>query len=203
MNNSNWHYDHVNSQTNTQEQLYKMLDKLKSMAREVPPKYQPRLSYDLLSSLAAQLLDDTVLLIVAELTELQHMTERHLHQTRCSLLARHRAERDRLLREQKVAMDTARCGGRVHALPQLTAAHAQALQQLDQQHQLEMKQCNSNILNILDQKVAEQQSTLQQAGVPGFFVTNNPVDVRVQMYIVNFITKLSKNNPAVSYACTS
>ena len=53
-------------------------------------KYQPRLSYDLLSSLAGLLLDDTVLQIVAELADLQHMTERRHHQARSELLARHR-----------------------------------------------------------------------------------------------------------------
>uniref|UniRef100_A0A2P2I679 Protein DGCR6-like n=1 Tax=Hirondellea gigas TaxID=1518452 RepID=A0A2P2I679_9CRUS len=195
---STWQHD-----SKTQDRLYKMLHKLKSMARQVPPKYQPRLSYELLSSLAALLLDDTVLQIVAELTELQHMTERHLHQTRCALLARLRVERDDMVKSQKAIVEKARCGGRIHALPQLLASHGHDLQELDERQQRELQHCNNNILNIIDHKVAEQQSTLQQVGVPGFFPTNNPLDVRVQMYILNFIVKLSKNNPAVAYSCTS
>ena len=43
-------------------------------------------------------------------------------------------------------------------------------------------------------QVAEQQSTLEQVGVPGFHVTNSPMDVRVQMYILNFITKLTSDS---------
>lgn len=42
----------------------------------------------------------------------------------------------------------------------------------------------------IDQKVAEQQVTLEQAGVPGFRVTNNPTEVKVQMHIVDFIRRL-------------
>ena len=43
----------------------------------------------------------------------------------------------------------------------------------------------------LDQKVMDQQSTLEKAGVPGFFVTNNPTDIRLQMYLLAFILRLA------------
>jgi hypothetical protein len=42
-------------------------------------------------------------------------------------------------------------------------------------------------------QVSDQQVTLEKAGVPGFFVTNNPLDVKVQMYLLDFILRLSKN----------
>ena len=48
------------------------------------------------------------------------------------------------------------------------------------------------IVMELDQKVMEQQSTLEKAGVPGFFVTNKPNDLKVQMYLLEFITRLSE-----------
>lgn len=41
-------------------------------------------------------------------------------------------------------------------------------------------------------KVADQQQTLEQAGVPGFFVTSSALDVKVQMYLLDFIFRLSK-----------
>ena len=44
----------------------------------------------------------------------------------------------------------------------------------------------------LDQKVMDQQSTLEKAGVPGFYVTNKPQDIRMQMYLLDFIVRLSK-----------
>lgn len=34
--------------------------------------------------------------------------------------------------------------------------------------------------------------TLEKAGVPGFFVTNKPIEVKVQMYLLDFILRLSK-----------
>jgi hypothetical protein len=42
-------------------------------------------------------------------------------------------------------------------------------------------------------QVSDQQVTLEKAGVPGFFVTNNPLDVKLQMYLLDFILRLSKN----------
>jgi len=44
----------------------------------------------------------------------------------------------------------------------------------------------------LDQKVMDQQSTLEKAGVPGFFVTNKPNDLRVQMFLLDFIVRLAQ-----------
>lgn len=43
----------------------------------------------------------------------------------------------------------------------------------------------------LDQQVMDQQSTLEKAGVPGFYVTNKPQDIRLQMYLLDFIVRLS------------
>ena len=50
----------------------------------------------------------------------------------------------------------------------------------------------------LDQKVMDQQCTLERAGVPGFHVTNNPNDVRLQMYLLEFITRLSQKEEFAS-----
>ena len=44
----------------------------------------------------------------------------------------------------------------------------------------------------LDQKVMDQQSMLEKAGIPGFFVTNNPYEVRLQMHLLEFITRLGQ-----------
>jgi len=43
----------------------------------------------------------------------------------------------------------------------------------------------------LDQKVSDQQVMLEKAGVPGFYVTNTPSEIRLQMYLLEFILKLS------------
>ena len=57
----------------------------------------------------------------------------------------------------------------------------------------------SSILR-LDQKVTEQQVTLEQAGVAGFYATKNPTDIKVQMILLDFISQLEKkeNNGELS-----
>lgn len=44
----------------------------------------------------------------------------------------------------------------------------------------------------MDQKMMEQQSTLEKAGVPGFYVTNDPTEIRLQMYLLDFICRLPR-----------
>lgn len=41
-------------------------------------------------------------------------------------------------------------------------------------------------------QVSDQQVTLEKAGVPGFFVTNKPIAIKVQMYLLDFILRLSR-----------
>ena len=40
--------------------------------------------------------------------------------------------------------------------------------------QYELEQMDERLLLDIDEKVADQQATMQSAGVPGFFVTNDP-----------------------------
>ncbi|CAG9115832.1 unnamed protein product [Plutella xylostella] len=55
----------------------------------------------------------------------------------------------------------------------------------------EMKQTDMKLVMQLDQKVSDQQVTLEKAGVPGFFVTNKPIEIKVQMHLLDFILRLS------------
>ena len=38
------------------------------------------------------------------------------------------------------------------------------------------------------------QVTLERAGVPGFYVTNNPTEVQVQMYLLEFIVRIGNKD---------
>lgn len=49
---------------------------------------------------------------------------------------------------------------------------------------------DTHIIKMLDQKVIDQQSMLEKAGIPGFSVTVNSNEIQLQMYIVDFILKL-------------
>ncbi len=51
---------------------------------------------------------------------------------------------------------------------------------------------DERIVLEIDHRVAEQQITLEKAGVAGFFRTIKPEEVRLQMYVLDIIRKLSK-----------
>ena len=54
----------------------------------------------------------------------------------------------------------------------------------------ELKKMDTHIIKMLDQKVIDQQSMLEKAGIPGFSVTVNSNEIQLQMYILDFIIKL-------------
>lgn len=65
-------------------------------------------------------------------------------------------------------------------------------------HLSELKQADMNLILQLDQLVSDQQSALEKAGVPGFYPTSNPQEIRVQMYLLDFILKLGKESELTS-----
>ncbi|XP_014663392.1 PREDICTED: protein DGCR6-like isoform X1 [Priapulus caudatus] len=171
-----------------QEKHYFMLSQLQDMAGELPAKYQQRLPYDLLSGLASALLDGTVFQIVHGLTEIQQMTERNLFNQRMSLLNTYKTNRQDILKKQKEAIQASM--SRPHNIPVVEAKFQKDLKELDQKHEADLNRTDMKLILELDQKVSDQQVTLEKAGVPGFFVTNNPQEVRVQMYQLDFIIRL-------------
>ena len=67
-------------------------------------------------------------------------------------------------------------------------------QALDKRIEVEIANMDERILNDLDQRTSDQQSTLEAAGVPGFYITNNPQETKLQMYMLEMILKLSGMN---------
>ena len=59
-------------------------------------------------------------------------------------------------------------------------------------HQNELENLDISTILKLDHKVTEQQLTLEQAGVAGFYATKNPTDIKVQMTLLDFICQLEK-----------
>ncbi|PZC79010.1 gonadal protein gdl-like [Helicoverpa armigera] len=157
-----------------QRKLYFLLEQLQDMARELPPKYQMRVPIELLSGLANCLLNETVFEIVKGLMEIQHVTEKHLFQQRQQIINKHNMEIQTMMNNTP-------------------AADQQSLQKaiLLSRHREELRQTDMKLVLQLDQKVSDQQVTLEKAGVPGFFVTNKPIEVKVQMYLLDFILRLS------------
>lgn len=56
----------------------------------------------------------------------------------------------------------------------------------------EQQRCDTKIVLDLDQKMLEQQTRLEKAGIPCMFATNKPQDVRLQMFIIEFLQRISK-----------
>ncbi|KAF7997488.1 hypothetical protein HCN44_006059 [Aphidius gifuensis] len=158
-----------------QRKLYFLVEQLQNMAGTLPPKYQMRLPYELLSGLANCLLNDTIFEIVKGLMEIQHVTEKHLFQQRLQLINQQKIELQEAMENYVTDED------------KLTARIA-----LEAKHREELKQTDMKLVMQLDKKVTDQQSILEKAGVPGFFETNNPTDIQVQMRLCDFIIRVSK-----------
>ncbi|XP_030752307.1 gonadal protein gdl [Sitophilus oryzae] len=56
----------------------------------------------------------------------------------------------------------------------------------------ELKKFDMKLVLELDKKVADQQNILEQAGVPGFYYTTSPVEIKLQMYLLDFLLRLSQ-----------
>lgn len=82
--------------------------------------------------------------------------------------------------EQNI-LDNKNLNEKVEELSKLMASQKEALKQFDK-----------SLVIQLDEKVTDQQQTLEQAGVPGFYITKNPLEVKVQMHLLDFILRLSK-----------
>ncbi|CAG9560589.1 unnamed protein product [Danaus chrysippus] len=157
-----------------QRKLYFLLEQLQDMARELPPKYQMRVPIELLSGLANCLLNDTVFEIVKGLMEIQHVTEKHLFQQRLQIINKHTLEIQEMINT---------------TTPEQQESKRNVLLRRQKE---ELKQADMKLVIQLDQKVSDQQDTLEKAGVPGFFVTSKPIEIKVQMYLLDFILRLSK-----------
>jgi len=155
-----------------EDRLRKLNGQLKSMARELPIDMQQRVPYELLSELAASLAQGQIFEIVNMLTEVQQATEKHLFQNRLQFLQKHRNEKQTYLNN---------------------AAKPSEMKLLEKKHKEQLKQFDMRLVTQIDQKVSDQQVTLERAGVPGFFVTNRPVDIQVQMYLLEFILRIGNS----------
>ncbi|KAJ7426149.1 DiGeorge syndrome critical region protein 6-like protein [Willisornis vidua] len=82
------------------------------------------------------------------------------------------------------------------AAPCLTCARAPkleaALQAMEQRIREEQRMMDEKIVLELDQKVIDQQSTLEKAGVSGFYITTNPQELTLQMNLLELIRKLQQ-----------
>lgn len=134
-----------------------------------------RIPYDLLISLSNSLLNDTVFEIVKRLIEIQHVTETHLFQQRQQIEIDHEHEIHTWMEKIQDPEELQ------HILKLMKIKHKKQLLETDQK-----------LVLHLDQKVKDQQMTLEKAGVPGFYVTKNPKEIKIQMHLLDIILRLSR-----------
>lgn len=170
-----------------QQRHYFLYNELQNLARELPPKYQQRLPYELLSALSSSLLDGTVYEIVTGLKEIQHMTEKNLLSQRIKFINVQKAEIQEFNRKHKDIVHE--CQAKLQNLSTLHAIEREK-ESMQYRHAEDLTRADMKLILEMDQKVSDQQVTLEKAGVPGFFVTNNPNEIRIQMYLLEFVQRL-------------
>ncbi|RMZ97886.1 DGCR6L isoform X2 [Brachionus plicatilis] len=172
-----------------QKRHYFILEQLQLLASEAPPALKHRLSTDFLSTLAVSLLDGTVFEIVNHLVEMQQISERNFFNERSRINNDYLNQRNQLLKRHKTTEKA--CEIRPHHLNIVQSANKRELDAFDKRMNDELHRLDVKIVQDFDNKVLEQQETMNQAGVPYFFVTQNPNDLKMQMYVLKMIQKLS------------
>ncbi|KAK3540179.1 hypothetical protein QTP70_027714 [Hemibagrus guttatus] len=157
-------YKEPTDATKQQERHYYLLSELQILVKDLPSWFQQRLSYTTLSDLAQALIDGTVYEIVQGLLDIQHLTEKNLYNQRQKLHTEHR----------EFLSCQITCKG------------------LEQRVKDEQRMMDEKIVAEMDQKVLDQQNTLEKAGVPGFYITTIPQEVTMQMNLLELILKLQQ-----------
>ncbi|CAL1616234.1 unnamed protein product [Knipowitschia caucasica] len=174
--------------TKQQERHYYLLSELQTVVKDLPSSFQQRLSYNTLSDLALALIDGTVFEIVQGLLEIQHLTEKNLYNQRQKLHCEHQGLKQDLARKHKDGLQTCKS----HNLALLKSNQQAELEALEGRVREEQRMMDKKIVAEIDQKVNDQQNTLEKAGVPGFYVTVNPQELTMQMHLLELILKLQQ-----------
>ncbi|KAK6639271.1 hypothetical protein RUM43_007543 [Polyplax serrata] len=159
-----------------QEKIYILHEKLQDWAKQLPLHIQQRMSCELLANLASYLLNDaTIFEIVNSLLDIQHIVEKELFHERIELTKKQASEMEYL---NSMDLPKKECEMRAEVLKK--------------QHAEEMKNFDMRIISNLDQKVTEQQMVLETIELPSFRVTNNALEIQVQMCLLDFIIRSGK-----------
>ena len=156
----------------------------------LPTNLKNRMTISSMKELAMSLLDDTVFDIVQELEDIQSLSERKLLNKRMKVVGQHKMMKLELAKKHKE--DIAKCKNKPHYLPLLKKEHDEEKEALEKKLAEKVKMTDQEVILELDQILSDQQSTLFQAAVPFFSVTNNAQEIQVQIHILRFIQKLSQ-----------
>lgn len=156
----------------------------------LPANLHTRMPNSELRQLAECLVDGTMFEIVRELEDIQQLSERALLNKRMKVVSAQKAKKVEMAKKHDVELLT--CHHRPHNLPLIEAKHEKEKAELDKLLQEELRATDQQIILELDQLVTNQQTTMQQAAVTFFSVSNNPQEIQVQMHVLRFIQKLGQ-----------
>ena len=163
--------------------------KLKQLRDRLPSTFHAKLVDSQLKDLALSLLDGTVFEIVKELEDIQQLSERAYLNKRMKVVSSQKTQRVEMAKRHKEEL--ANCVNRPHNFPLVRSRHEKERNEIENTLAEELRLTDQKIILELDQIVTDQQSTMQQAAVPLFTVTNNPQNIQVQMHLLSFIQQLS------------
>ena len=166
------------------------LSRLLACRDTLPPSVQSKMTEPKLCELASCLVDGTVFEIVKELEEIQQLNERAFLNRRMKVVSAHKAQRGNLAK--KHADEVAGSLHKQHNLPLIKARHRAEIDALEKTLAEDMRSTDQKIVTELDQLVFEQQTTLQQAAVPFFSVTEDAQDIQLQICVLDLIQKLAQ-----------
>ena len=157
---------------------------------QLPSAVHQRITKEVCKELAMSLLDGTVFEIVKELEDIQQLSERALLNKRMKVVSGHKTQKVALSKKHK--HEVAACTHKPHNLPLVQGDYEKEKAELDTKLREELRLTDQKVILELDQLVTDQQSTMQQAAVPLFTVTNNAAEIQVQMSVLSFIQKLAQ-----------
>ena len=172
------------------EKLQRYISKLQEFVSPLPTQYKKRLPYDVLCQLAHALLDGTVFEITGGLKDIQKLSEKNLDSKRKKLAMDQRGRTVEMRRRHQAELNVT--ASRPHQLALIEKQHAEERAMFQQTSERDLLQLDQKCVLELDQIVTDQQVALQRAGVPLFSISNKPEDVRLQMYLLEFIAKLNR-----------
>ncbi|XP_065056973.1 protein DGCR6-like [Rhopilema esculentum] len=170
------------------QKLNGLVLRLQKMMKELPSSYKKKFSNEIITQIGESLLDDTVFEIVKGLEDIQLLSERNLLNRRMKILSEQKGLRLEMNKRHQAALQE--CQSRPHQVKLFEREHAEEKKDLEMKLERELNQLDQKMVLEIDQQAIDQQATLQRAGVPLFFITNKQEEIQLQMYLLDFITRL-------------
>ena len=175
---------------------------------------QQRIPNELLSALATSTVEGPIFEIVQGLTEVQNATEKQLFKDRLNILRGHSSKSniivfnsflkakyiilfyfyipDEKLVFQSKYQSSLFSNTEPSEVLQIQENLDKERREMEKKQARDLIEFDKKIILKLDQQVKDQQTTLERAGVPGMYETDDNVEIKVQMHLLKCVLTLGK-----------